>query len=257
MQLDKDILAAESTAKQVLTVSPEKTLTQYQYDLLISFIISSDSGTVESSDVVRLINAGKLTEVPGALQSAIHVTRDGQAIKSEYLQKRRQEEARLWVLKSWRGSGRPKPRKPGRKPCRRKPCRRPGEKPLPPIKGQQYQGQKPYPRRQQNYPSAWVSPAGHFRSSESQLERARGRTAQRRRRKHPVRPVRPVSDPSLFPSRGAEQLRSPGSANRLSDRGVDLVKSFEGLRLKAYLDSVGVPTIGYGHTKNVCTRAAS
>ena len=30
-----------------------------------------------------------------------------------------------------------------------------------------------------------------------------------------------------------------------------LIEEFEGLRLTAYLDSVGVPTIGYGHTKNV------
>jgi lysozyme len=32
---------------------------------------------------------------------------------------------------------------------------------------------------------------------------------------------------------------------------VDLIKQFEGLRLKAYRDSVGVLTIGYGHTKGV------
>lgn len=31
--------------------------------------------------------------------------------------------------------------------------------------------------------------------------------------------------------------------------GVELIKSFEGLRLKAYKDSVGVWTIGYGHTR--------
>lgn len=38
---------------------------------------------------------------------------------------------------------------------------------------------------------------------------------------------------------------------KISNNGIDLIKSFEGLRLKAYKDSVGVPTIGYGHTKNV------
>lgn len=33
---------------------------------------------------------------------------------------------------------------------------------------------------------------------------------------------------------------------------IDLVKRFEGLRLKPYLCSAGVPTIGYGHTgKNI------
>lgn len=38
---------------------------------------------------------------------------------------------------------------------------------------------------------------------------------------------------------------------KISNNGIDLIKSFEGLRLKAYKDSVGVSTIGYGHTKNV------
>lgn len=38
---------------------------------------------------------------------------------------------------------------------------------------------------------------------------------------------------------------------RISSKGIDLIKSFEGLRLEAYLDSVNVPTIGYGHTRNV------
>jgi lysozyme len=33
-----------------------------------------------------------------------------------------------------------------------------------------------------------------------------------------------------------------------SQVGIDLIKRFEGLRLTAYLDAVGIPTIGYGHT---------
>jgi len=33
-----------------------------------------------------------------------------------------------------------------------------------------------------------------------------------------------------------------------SPKGIALIKRFEGLRLKAYLDPVGVATIGYGHT---------
>ena len=37
----------------------------------------------------------------------------------------------------------------------------------------------------------------------------------------------------------------------LGDRGLALIKEFEGCRTTAYLDSVGVPTIGYGHTKGV------
>lgn len=35
---------------------------------------------------------------------------------------------------------------------------------------------------------------------------------------------------------------------KISQKGIDLVKSFEGLELKAYKDSVGVLTIGYGST---------
>ena len=37
----------------------------------------------------------------------------------------------------------------------------------------------------------------------------------------------------------------------ISDKGMDLIKKFEGLRLKAYRDAVGVWTIGYGHTGGV------
>lgn len=39
---------------------------------------------------------------------------------------------------------------------------------------------------------------------------------------------------------------------KISEEGLALIKEFEGLRLQAYKDSVGVLTIGYGHTgKNV------
>ena len=37
-----------------------------------------------------------------------------------------------------------------------------------------------------------------------------------------------------------------------SKEGIALIKKFEGCELTAYHDSVGVWTIGYGHTKNVC-----
>ena len=36
-----------------------------------------------------------------------------------------------------------------------------------------------------------------------------------------------------------------------SEEGLQLTEKFEGLRLTAYKDSVGVPTIGYGHTRGV------
>ena len=37
----------------------------------------------------------------------------------------------------------------------------------------------------------------------------------------------------------------------VSKNGLDLIKKFEGCRLKAYKCPAGVPTIGYGHTKGV------
>lgn len=36
-----------------------------------------------------------------------------------------------------------------------------------------------------------------------------------------------------------------------SNNGINLIKRFEGLRLEAYRDSVGIPSIGYGHTHGV------
>ena len=40
-------------------------------------------------------------------------------------------------------------------------------------------------------------------------------------------------------------------AMRTSSKGVSLIKSFEGCRLKAYKCPAGVWTIGYGHTAGV------
>jgi len=37
----------------------------------------------------------------------------------------------------------------------------------------------------------------------------------------------------------------------ISQKGIDLIKTFEGCKLFAYRDSVGIPTIGYGHVKDV------
>ena len=36
-----------------------------------------------------------------------------------------------------------------------------------------------------------------------------------------------------------------------SERGLALIRQFEGLRMSAYKDAVGIPTIGYGTTKGV------
>lgn len=38
---------------------------------------------------------------------------------------------------------------------------------------------------------------------------------------------------------------------KTSQKGIDLIKKHEGCKLEAYLCPAGVPSIGYGHTKNV------
>lgn len=38
---------------------------------------------------------------------------------------------------------------------------------------------------------------------------------------------------------------------KTSEKGLALIKQFEGLKLDAYLDAVGIPTIAYGHTRGV------
>ena len=39
---------------------------------------------------------------------------------------------------------------------------------------------------------------------------------------------------------------------KIGKQGLDLIKSFEGLELEAYMPTpIDVPTIGYGHTKTV------
>lgn len=38
---------------------------------------------------------------------------------------------------------------------------------------------------------------------------------------------------------------------KTSDRGIEMIKAFEGLRLEAYRCAAGVWTIGYGHTYDV------
>lgn len=49
---------------------------------------------------------------------------------------------------------------------------------------------------------------------------------------------------------------------RISEAGLALIRAAEGLRLVAYRDGGGVPTIGYGHTRGVrmgrtCTKAVA
>jgi len=52
----------------------------------------------------------------------------------------------------------------------------------------------------------------------------------------------------------------PNTSLTLPQCGIDLIKQVEGFRPSAYLDTRGIPTIGYGHTKGIrigdtCTSA--
>lgn len=58
-----------------------------------------------------------------------------------------------------------------------------------------------------------------------------------------LRNGRPIAPPAPTPS--------PSSGRQINADGLRLLKSFEGLRLRAYQDSVGVWTIGYGTTSGV------
>ena len=40
-------------------------------------------------------------------------------------------------------------------------------------------------------------------------------------------------------------------AHQINQAGLNCIKDFEGFRADAYLDAVGIPTIGYGHTGTV------
>ena len=70
--------------------------------------------------------------------------------------------------------------------------------------------------------------------------------------------VRKIAPPGVFNDPGnmtalhnildALGAARQATTRQLSQRGVDLIKSFEGLELAAYKDAVGILTIGYGST---------
>lgn len=58
-----------------------------------------------------------------------------------------------------------------------------------------------------------------------------------------------VYDKGNYPNSFDPEPWIVGGNMRISKKGMELVKKYEGFRNNAYLDSVGVPTIGYGTTK--------
>ena len=53
-----------------------------------------------------------------------------------------------------------------------------------------------------------------------------------------------------------ENMRQALYVNKASAEAIEFIKREEGLRLNAYQDSVGIWTIGYGHTGNILHRDA-
>jgi GH24 family phage-related lysozyme (muramidase) len=60
----------------------------------------------------------------------------------------------------------------------------------------------------------------------------------------------PPGSPSNSVASGAASVAATGPY-RISQQGINFIKNNEGCKLQAYQDSVGVWTIGYGHTKTV------
>lgn len=74
--------------------------------------------------------------------------------------------------------------------------------------------------------------------------------------------VRAITPPGVFNDAGnihalhnlLDALGAPrekATARTVSQAAIDLIKHFEGLKLAAYRDTGGVPTIGVGHTRGV------
>lgn len=55
----------------------------------------------------------------------------------------------------------------------------------------------------------------------------------------------------MTPSTDSEEAPSTGAGRRISEAGLELTRQSEGLRMRAYRDGGGIPTIGYGHTAGV------
>lgn len=67
------------------------------------------------------------------------------------------------------------------------------------------------------------------------------------------KPQPEATAPSVSPkmTESISKASSPSGPKRTNKNGLLLIKSFEGLRLKAYRDPVGIWTIGYGTTRDV------
>jgi GH24 family phage-related lysozyme (muramidase) len=67
----------------------------------------------------------------------------------------------------------------------------------------------------------------------------------------PTEAAVPATTTAETPPTGGSSGGSASGPKRTNQNGLLLIKSFEGLRLKAYRDAVGIWTIGYGTTRGV------
>ena len=62
-----------------------------------------------------------------------------------------------------------------------------------------------------------------------------------------VAPASVLFDPRFSFSAPQSSQPNPPGTREINQKGIDLIKGFEGLSLKTYVDAAGHPTIGYGH----------
>ncbi len=60
-----------------------------------------------------------------------------------------------------------------------------------------------------------------------------------------------VSAEPVIPEAAPSQAPQSAKGQHINNKGLEIVKAFEGLELKAYQDSVGIWTIGYGTTSDI------
>jgi lysozyme len=90
--LDDDTDKSELNVHKNVKVS----LTPHQRDALIMFDFNVGHGAFNKSTLLKKLNAGKYSEVPGELMKWTKTTIDGRKVTSKGLIKRRSEEIALW-----------------------------------------------------------------------------------------------------------------------------------------------------------------
>lgn len=90
--LRQDLADAEAAVQRLVEVP----LSQGQYDALVSFVFNVGAGALESSTLLRKLNAGDYDGAAQELERWNKITVDGQKRVSEILANRREAEQALW-----------------------------------------------------------------------------------------------------------------------------------------------------------------